>query len=71
MNQLEEFGVDRELCRSEFLSCLGHVDSDGVKLLRVALFEDAYARGLMSVLAPVERRKSALKSVVEKHMEDV
>lgn len=42
-----------------------------MKLLRVALFEDAYARGLMSVLAPVERRKSALKSVVEKHMEDV
>lgn len=71
MNQLKEFGIDGELCRSEFLSCLGHVDSDGVKLLRVALFEDAYARGLMSVLAPVERRKSALKSVVEKHMEDV
>jgi len=42
-----------------------------VKLLRVVLCEDAYARGLMSVLAPVERRKSALKSVLEKHMEDV
>ena len=42
-----------------------------MKLLRVALFEDVYARGLMSVFAPVERRKSALKSVVEKHMEDV
>ena len=71
MNCLEEFGVGGELCRNEFLSRLGSVGREGMKLLRMAVFEDAYARGLMSVLAPVERKKNALKSVVEKHMEDV
>ena len=44
--------------------------SKGVKLVRAALFEGAYARGFMFMLAPVKRRKSALKSVA-KHMGEV
>jgi len=46
------------------------VVSKGVKLVRVALFKGAYARGFMFMPAPVERRKSALKSVA-KHTEEV
>ena len=38
--------------------------------MRAALFEGAYARGFMFMLAPVKRRKSALKSVA-KHTGEV
>lgn len=37
MNPLEEFGLGGELCRSELLGHLGHVDSESVKLLRAVL----------------------------------